>query len=165
MRTRSGGLENRSPYPIHEKRPQGAIDDDLPFWECDIVGGILWKRFGSPIPQMPSETGTEHQIRAAIETSTPPSGKPEVVICLNDAPFRPKDVAEWQQAGQDLMFREESGASNSSTMARTTFATTLFHLSHATVAPSDCIKIDTYPRPKPLPRRVKRGSGAGGSGM
>ena len=54
---------------VHEKGPQGPIDEDLPIAQCDIVVGILWKRFGTPIPEMGGETGTEHEIRAAIAAS------------------------------------------------------------------------------------------------
>ncbi|MBL8290569.1 MAG: hypothetical protein JNN08_01965, partial [Bryobacterales bacterium] len=35
---------------VHERGPQGPIDEDLPIGQCDIVVGILWKRFGTPIP-------------------------------------------------------------------------------------------------------------------
>src|SRR4051812_14770104 len=75
---------------LHEKGPQGPIDEDLPVGQCDIVVGILWKRFGQPMPQMGGETGTEHEIRAAI-AAWRQSRRPEVVICFNDAPYRPRD--------------------------------------------------------------------------
>ncbi|MBZ5726480.1 MAG: SUMF1/EgtB/PvdO family nonheme iron enzyme [Acidobacteriia bacterium] len=91
---------------VHQQGPQGPIDEDLPIEKCDIVVGILWKRFGTPMPKMGGETGTEHEIRAAIAASGK-SGKPEVVICFNDAPYRPKDVAESKQATRVLEFREE----------------------------------------------------------
>jgi hypothetical protein len=91
---------------VHEQGAQGPIDEDLPIGQCDIVVGILWKRFGTSIPEMGGETGTEHEIRAAIAASRQ-SGKPEVVICFNDAPYRPKDVAESKQATRVLEFREE----------------------------------------------------------
>ena len=86
----------------HEQGPQGPIDEDLPIEKCDIVVGILWKRFGTPIPKMGGETGTEHEIRAAIA-----SGKPEVVVCFNDALYRLKDAAEFEQAPRVQKFREE----------------------------------------------------------
>jgi hypothetical protein len=91
---------------IHPKGPQGPIDEDLPIEQCDIVVGILWKRFGTPIPEMGGKTGTEHEIRAAI-AAWRQSGKPEVVVCFNDAPYRPKDVAESKQATRVMEFREE----------------------------------------------------------
>ena len=91
---------------VDDLGPQGPIDKDLPIERCDIVVGIFWKRFGTPIPEMGGETGTEHEIRAAIEANRK-SGQPEVVICFNDAPYRPKDVAESKQATKVLEFREE----------------------------------------------------------
>jgi formylglycine-generating enzyme required for sulfatase activity len=91
---------------VHEQGPQGPIDEDLPIGQCDIVVGILWKRFGTPIPEMGGETGTEHEIRAAI-AAWRKSRKPEVVVCFNDAPYRPKDVAESKQATRVLEIRGE----------------------------------------------------------
>jgi hypothetical protein len=91
---------------VDEKGPQGPIDEDIPIAECDIVVGILWKRFGTPIPEMGNETGTEHEIRAAVAAFRE-SGKPEVVVCFNEAPYRPKDVAESKQATRVMEFREE----------------------------------------------------------
>jgi formylglycine-generating enzyme required for sulfatase activity len=91
---------------VHEQGPQGLIDEDLPIKQCDIVVGILWKRFGTPIPEMGGEMGTEHEIRTAI-AAWRKSGKPEVVICFNDAPYRPRDVSESKQATRVLEFREE----------------------------------------------------------
>ncbi len=80
---------------VHPRGPQGPIDEDLPIEKCDIVIGILWKRFGTPMPQMGGETGTEHEIRGAIAASARQAGKPEVVICFNDAAYTP-DLAEWR---------------------------------------------------------------------
>jgi hypothetical protein len=91
---------------LHEQGPQGPIDEDMPVGKCDIVVGILWKRFGTPIPAMGDETGSEHEIRSAI-AAWRQSGKPEAVMCFNDAPYRPKDVAESRQATRVLELREE----------------------------------------------------------
>lgn len=94
---------------VHERGAQGAIDEDLSMGKCDIVVGILWKRFGTPISEMDEETGTEHELRAAIAAARQ-SGKPvkpEVVICFNDAPYRAKDLAELKQATLVMKFREE----------------------------------------------------------
>jgi formylglycine-generating enzyme required for sulfatase activity len=92
----------------HKKGPQGPIDEDIPVGQCDIVAGILCKRFGTPIPEMGNETGTEHEIRAAI-AAWRKSRKPEVVLCFNDAPYNAKNVADAKQALQVMEFREEMG--------------------------------------------------------
>lgn len=91
---------------VHEKGPQGPIDEDVPLEKCDIVVGIFWKRFGRPMPEMGGETGTEHEIRGAI-AAWKKAKQPEVVVCFNQAPYRPKDVAESRQATRVLEFREE----------------------------------------------------------
>ena len=44
---------------LHKLGPQGPIDEDMPIAQCDIVVGILWKRFGQPMPEMGGETGTD----------------------------------------------------------------------------------------------------------
>jgi hypothetical protein len=88
---------------IHKKGAQGPIDEDLPVENCDIVVGILWKRIGTPIAEMGGETGTQHEIRTAIAAAGE-AGKPEVVVCFNDAPVRPK---ESEQLPKVLEFREE----------------------------------------------------------
>jgi formylglycine-generating enzyme required for sulfatase activity len=91
---------------VHEQGPQRPIDEDLPIGQFDIVVGILWKRIGTPIPEMGGETGTEHEIRGAIAASRQ-SGKPEVVMCVNKAPYYSEDEAELEQASRALKFRKE----------------------------------------------------------
>ena len=91
---------------LHEKGPQGPIDEDIPIEKCDIVVGILWKRFGTPMPKMGGETGTEHEVRVAIAASRK-SGKPEVVMCFNKTPFYSEEEAELEQATRVLKFRKE----------------------------------------------------------
>jgi hypothetical protein len=68
-------------------------------------GGIFWKRFGKPMTAMGGETGTEHEIRSAI-AAWRKSGKPEVVVCFNDAPYA-YNLDELKQRMRVLEFREE----------------------------------------------------------
>ena len=91
---------------VHEQGPQGPIDEDLPIDQCDIVVGILWKRFGTPIPELGGETGTEHELGCAI-AAWRKSRKPEVVLCFNEAPYFTKVAAELKEAAQVADFREE----------------------------------------------------------
>jgi hypothetical protein len=57
---------------IHLRGPQGPIDEDLPVEKWDVVVGIFWRRFGTPMPEMDGETGTEYEIRAAIGLGSRP---------------------------------------------------------------------------------------------
>ncbi|HBY62028.1 MAG TPA: hypothetical protein DEH78_19585, partial [Solibacterales bacterium] len=91
---------------VDEKGAQGPIDEDLPVSECDIVVGILWTRLGQPMPEMGGKTGTEHEIREAI-AGWRKGKRPEVVVCFNQAPYNPKDIAESKQKTRVLEFREE----------------------------------------------------------
>jgi formylglycine-generating enzyme required for sulfatase activity len=94
---------------LHENGPQGPIDEDIPIERCDIVIGILWKRFGQPMPKMGGETGTEHEIRGAIAAwrKSGKPRKPEVVMCFNDAAYKPEGLEGLKQATRVMEFREE----------------------------------------------------------
>lgn len=49
-------------YPgFHPEGPQGLIDPILSIEECDVLIGIFWKRFGTPIRD--ARSGTEHEFR------------------------------------------------------------------------------------------------------
>jgi hypothetical protein len=53
-------------YPgLHDHGPQGLIDERLRIEGCDILIGVFWKRFGTPVGD--AESGTAHEIRRAIE--------------------------------------------------------------------------------------------------
>ncbi|HYC60157.1 MAG TPA: hypothetical protein VEK79_11390 [Thermoanaerobaculia bacterium] len=53
-------------YPMfHVEGPQGQIDDLLKIEDADLIIGIFWKRFGTPV--MDADSGTEHELRKAFE--------------------------------------------------------------------------------------------------
>ena len=53
-------------YPgFHPEGPQGLIDAILRIEDCDILIGIFWKRFGTPVQD--ANSGTEHEFRRAYE--------------------------------------------------------------------------------------------------
>jgi hypothetical protein len=53
-------------YPgFHLEGPQGWIDDILQIEDCDILIGISWKHFGTPVQDAASRT--EHEFRQAYE--------------------------------------------------------------------------------------------------
>jgi hypothetical protein len=52
-------------YPgFHPPGPQGLIDALLRIEDCDILIGLFWKRFGTPMPD--ANSGTEHEFRRAL---------------------------------------------------------------------------------------------------
>jgi hypothetical protein len=70
-------------YPgLHHRGPQGLIDDQLRIEECDILIGVFWKRFGTPVGD--AESGTAHEIRRAIDTWND-RGTPQVMLYFREA--------------------------------------------------------------------------------
>lgn len=54
-------------YPaFHPQGPQGQIDSCFRIEDCDLLIGIFWKRFGTPV--LDANSGTEHEIQVATET-------------------------------------------------------------------------------------------------
>jgi hypothetical protein len=58
------------------------IDDQLRIEECDILIGVFWKRFGTPVGD--AESGTAHEIRRAIDTWND-RGTPQVMLYFREA--------------------------------------------------------------------------------
>jgi hypothetical protein len=50
---------------FHPEGPQGLIDDVLRISDCDLLLGIFWKRFGTPVKD--GASGTEHEFQVAYE--------------------------------------------------------------------------------------------------
>ena len=51
-------------YPgFHPNGPQGLIDPLLCIEDCDLLIGLFWKRFGTPVTD--AQSGTEHEFRRA----------------------------------------------------------------------------------------------------
>jgi len=81
-------------YPgFHVDGPQGLIDSVLRIEDCDCLIGIFWKRFGSPVKD--SRSGTEHEIRKAVE-AWKRSKRPEIMVYFSDreASIHSKEEAE-----------------------------------------------------------------------
>jgi hypothetical protein len=54
-------------YPgFHPEGPQGLIDAILRIEDCDILIGIFWKLFGTPVKD--ARSGTEHEFCLAYES-------------------------------------------------------------------------------------------------
>jgi hypothetical protein len=91
-------------YPgFHPEGPQGLIDTSLRIEDCDILIGIFWKRFGTPVQG--ANSGTEHEFRRAYE-AWQRTRRPHIMVSFNQWPYAPKTQAEADQWGQVLAFQE-----------------------------------------------------------
>ena len=91
-------------YPgLHPEGPPGLIDAILRIEDCDILIGIFWKRFGTPVQD--ANSGTEHEFRRAYE-AWQHTRRPHIMVYFNQRPYKPRTKAEADQWGQVLDFRE-----------------------------------------------------------
>lgn len=92
-------------YPgFHLDGPQHLIDGVLNIEDCDLLIGLFWKRFGTPVDDAAS--GTEHEIRNAI-AAWRRKGLPQVMVYFNQKAYKPRNKSEAMQWGQVLQFQEE----------------------------------------------------------
>lgn len=82
-------------YPgFHTKGPQGLIDAILHIENCEILVGIFWKRFGTPVSD--AKGGTEHEFRIAYE-AWQKKGAPDLFFYFKHAPAGPATDEEAEQ--------------------------------------------------------------------
>ena len=95
-------------YPgFHTGGAQGLIDSVLKIEDSDILVGIFWKRFGTPVSDVEgAETGTEHEIRKAI-TAWKEKKSPHVMLYFSQTPFMPSSQQELEQMSKVLAFKKE----------------------------------------------------------
>jgi hypothetical protein len=92
-------------YPgLHPRGPQGLIDDQLRIEECDILIGVFWKRFGTPVGD--AESGTAHEIRRAIDTWND-RGTPQVMLYFREAHGQTISPDEEEQFRKVQNFKEQ----------------------------------------------------------
>ena len=90
-------------YPgFHPEGPQGLIDPILRIETCDILIGIFWKRFGTPMKD--AQSGTEHEFRLGYE-AWKRAGRPHIMVYFNQRAYTPKTREETDQWGQVLDFQ------------------------------------------------------------
>jgi formylglycine-generating enzyme required for sulfatase activity len=90
-------------YPgFHPEGPQGLIDPLLRIETCDILIGIFWKRFGTPVKD--AHSGTEHEFLLGYE-AWKLSGRPHIMVYFNQRAYTPKTREETDQWGQVLDFQ------------------------------------------------------------
>src|SRR5689334_1468655 len=90
---------------FHLLGPQGQVDHGLKIENCDILIGIFWKRFGTPVADAGS--GTEHEFRIAYEHWKNSGGlRPRIMLYFCTQPFFPSSEEENEQVGRVLAFRK-----------------------------------------------------------
>jgi hypothetical protein len=92
-------------YPgFHVLGPQGLVDQVLDIGNCDMLIGIFWKRFGTPVSDAGS--GTEHEFKIAYERWKASGGvRPRIMLYFRNEPFFPRSAEEIQEMGRILEFR------------------------------------------------------------
>jgi hypothetical protein len=92
-------------YPgFHVDGPQGLIDSVLNIEDCDVLIGIFWKRFGTPVADAGS--GTEHEFRNAYR-SWQHHKRPAIMMYFNQKPWTPSTTEEAEEWGRVLSFKKD----------------------------------------------------------
>jgi hypothetical protein len=92
-------------YPgLHDHGPQGLIDERLRIEGCDILIGVFWKRFGTPVGD--AESGTAHEIRRAIE-GWKARGTPQVMLYFREPHDQPTSPDEEEQFRKLQNFKQQ----------------------------------------------------------
>jgi tetratricopeptide (TPR) repeat protein len=89
---------------FHVDGPQGLIDSLLKIEDCDVLIGIFWKRFGTPVKDAGS--GTEHEIRLAYECWKAHK-RPQIMVYYNQKPCNLKTIPELEQRARVVKFFDQ----------------------------------------------------------
>jgi hypothetical protein len=90
-------------YPgFHVDGPQGLIDRILRISDADVLVGIFWKRFGTPVKN--NGSGTEHEFRDAYK-AWKRNKRPEIMMYFRQKPYQAKTKEETDQWGKVLEFQ------------------------------------------------------------
>lgn len=91
---------------MHTLGPQGLIDECLRIDECDALIGVFWKRFGTPIDDASTDSGTAHEIRSAI-AAWKSKRTPQVMLYFSRVPSAPNSVEEADQLLKVQQFKQQ----------------------------------------------------------
>jgi hypothetical protein len=92
-------------YPgLHVRGPQGLIDERLRIEDCEMLIGVFWRRFGTPVHD--ARSGTEHEIRCAIE-AWKAKGAPQVMLYFRHLPDQPTSPGEEEEFRKVQTFKQE----------------------------------------------------------
>jgi hypothetical protein len=97
--------ETDVPPGLHREGGQGQIESKLHFADCDILIGILWKRFGTPV--LGNLSGTEREILQAC-AAWRSNSRPKVMLFFCTAPTpMPTTLEEVEQLRRVIEFKEK----------------------------------------------------------
>jgi tetratricopeptide (TPR) repeat protein len=90
---------------FHPLGPQGLIDPKLKIEDCDLLIGIFWRRFGTPV--FDAGSGTEHEFRTAYNAWLKSKTKPQIFVYFSQKAYTPKSKEETDQWGLVLQFKKD----------------------------------------------------------
>jgi predicted ATPase len=92
-------------YPgFHPEGSQGQIEVGLDIEHSDVLIGIFWKKFGTPVKG--AKSGTEHEFRKAYEIWQNKK-QPHIMMYFSERPYAPKSKAEIDQWKKVINFKEK----------------------------------------------------------
>jgi CheY-like chemotaxis protein len=92
-------------YPgFHIDGPQGLLDPILRIEDADLLIGVFWKRFGTPVAD--ANSGTEHEFRIAYD-AWQRNKKPQIMMYFNQRKYMPQSPAESDQQRRVLQFKAD----------------------------------------------------------
>jgi len=84
---------------FHPEGPQGQVDEALQIDDCDIMVGIFWKKFGTPVKD--ARSGTEHELnRAYTAWKKGHHKRPQIMVYFKNEKYTCKNRAEKKQMAQ-----------------------------------------------------------------
>jgi hypothetical protein len=89
---------------LNKQGPQAQVEESLELDEADIVIGIFWWRFGTPVGA--AKSGTERELMRAVD-SWKEKERPDVLVYFSSKPYTPKTKHELDQRGAVLDFQEK----------------------------------------------------------
>jgi Domain of unknown function (DUF4062) len=92
-------------YPgFHPEGLQGLIDPVLRIADCDLLIGIFWKRFGTPVHD--AQSGTEHEFLTAYH-AWQQHRKPQIMVYLTSAR---RHLRRWRRPSSGVRCWRSRGA-------------------------------------------------------
>ena len=91
---------------FHLEGLQGQIDEILGIDNCDIMVGIFWKRFGTPVQD--AQSGTEHELNRAYQAWLNTGGKrPQTMIYFNSKDYQCQSKEEDRQKAKVMAYKKK----------------------------------------------------------